>query len=169
MTGDRRAVDGGGPRAQRLDARQLDRVRVAVRNVLNLQVGPTVSMSADVEWHAEQMALEVAAKVLAESLPPEQVVTSKTFKCVHPDGWWQMWLYEHRSWPVVRSWLRRRPVRMHTETRTAEVTTDLHRYRAYPQANVPLPEEEWGRPVMVTVTESLFRWADDPAVESTGG
>lgn len=145
---------------------QLERVRVAVRNVL-YDVGPTVSASADVEWHAEQMALEVSAYVLSERLPPERFETSQKFPVSWPDGWWQMWLHEHRSWPVVRSWLKRRPVRMHTEWKLATVVTDLERYRSYPKARVQLPEDRWGAPVLASVVTSRVRWSD--YTDSTGG
>lgn len=137
-----------------LNTVQLDRVKVAVKDMLAAKgVGSTVSLSADVEWHAEQLALEISAHVLAEKLPPHRVESAKTVEFECPDGWWQMWLHEHRSWPVVRRWVARRPVRMRTERRLVTVVTNLERFRTYPKASVPLPENQFGGPVLVAYHE----------------
>lgn len=95
--------------------------------------------------------------VLAEKLPPERVERSKTFTLDFPASSWQMFKLEHQGSRWLGWLVRRRPVRRIGHTKTATLTTELDRYRTFPQANYVFPKS-LGPYVNVAVTRDSLEW-----------
>lgn len=79
--------------------------------------------------------------VLADKLPPEQIVETTRVVVRVPASWWDEFknTYRNRWW--LRALVRRRPVALVDIVRVVTVTVDLRRWRAFPEADVPFPRE----------------------------
>lgn len=141
----------------------LDRLLYTVRQYLHDL--PFAADSAVLVRHAELMALELRAEVLAEHLPPEQVHhtvrDTQTFSGEVRDqrfaSWWDHFkaTYRQRRWMRWRYWTVRFqtvviPYRQQVACRH-RVTVNVRQHITYPRARVALPPDQFGRPVVVSV------------------
>lgn len=120
-----------------------------VRVVRSRLVGPFVRDSANIEIRSApimstvdgSLIRELTAYVLADRLPDEQASEQTRVIVRYPGTSWQMFKHEHeRSWWLA--WfVRRRPVRMAVVVRTVTMTVDMRRWRVFPEARVPWPQE----------------------------
>jgi hypothetical protein len=100
------------------------------------------------DFFGHQVVVQVTAKILTDSLPPEHFTARQQITYEVPSSVWQMWKQRHAGrW--YAAWLvRRRPVRYEPDPdgrgTTAVCTFDLARYRTYPRARVQLPADSFG-------------------------
>jgi hypothetical protein len=120
----------------------LEQLKVANRQPLPQFVADNARFTLDVDHIAGRMTAQMSSYVLAEKLVSETQECAFSF----PASWWQHFKIDCRLWRwVTTARLRHRwPVRM---TRTTKSIT-FQRYRTYPDASLPLPEEQFGLPVM---------------------
>jgi hypothetical protein len=110
---------------------------------------------ADEPWYGQQL-YELATKVWTDSLPPEQVTTTRTHTMEIPATWWQHAKQQHaNTWWM--GWLaRRRPPRLRPVTVEATLTVDLRRFRVYPDA--PPLHAEFGRHTVSYTLDETVSW-----------
>lgn len=137
----------------------LEALRVAIQARTEDLVGATVAGSTSVRWIAENMAYELESFLLTERLPPVTVGTEQRVEVLYPDGWLEMLRHTYRERWWMRRWVARRPIRWHTEVRTARLEVELSRYWAFPRANVKLPDDRLGDPIR------FAQWVEKSSVQ----
>ncbi len=137
----------------------LEALRLSVRARVEELVGATVAGSTNVRWIGENLAYELEAFLLADQLPPAHFSEERRVEVLYPDGWLEMLrhAYQDRWW--MRRWVKRRPIRWHTEVRTVRLEVELRRYWTFPKANVQLPDDRLGEPVR------LAQWTTKTSVD----
>jgi len=97
-------------------------------------------------------AVQFRAKILADDLPPEQVTARQRVAYEVPASTWQNISRCHASRWYARRLVARWPVRYEPDPdgrgADAVCTFELERFRAYPQANVRLPRDQFGPEVL---------------------
>jgi hypothetical protein len=129
-----------------LDRDQLMLVQLAVKVSRTMpELGSFTSEKAHLEAvqdRAGQMMMELRSGVLGARILSDR----QDFGFEYPASWWQ-----HFKRDKMPGWFTRRyPVRM----RKLSASVDFTRYDTYPMADVPLPPDEFGYPVIV----ETFRW-----------
>lgn len=115
--------------------------------------GVTANVFRDQVWGG--MTHQLVASVLAEKLPPERVAEQKTFTFSVPASPWQQFKSSHAESWWLRWLVRRRPAAMVTHGFVGELTVDLDRYWAYPEARVA---RGMGTPVRVAMFNQTAAW-----------
>lgn len=137
--------------APSIDKLVLERMRVGARQVVGASVVESMRLEQWVEPMSRGLVHALTAEVLAEKLPPERIDKSQTFGMDFPASPFQHWKQKHRDSWWLRWFVQRRPVKTDRYEKTAFLTVDLERYRAFPQCNYVFPKD-LGPYVNVAVT-----------------
>jgi hypothetical protein len=122
-------------------------------------------LSVQQEMVFNHLVFQLRAKILTDDLPPEEFTARDHVTFEVPTSTWQMWKKRHaRRW-YARRLVARWPVRYEPDPdgrgADAVCTFDLARWRAYPRARVPLPQSQFGDPVLFHSTRDI-RWSHNP-------
>lgn len=155
----------------------LDLLKVTAQRVITEEAGHTLAGMSD--WQVRRLfttwagdvALSLTARVLAESLPPQEITHQVAgwtplhaegtvpaarfatwwdhFKATHRGRWWMRW----RHWPVHYTWeFHRWRYDEDRQPWRRTVTVSVRHHWTYPRAAIPLPPE-FGGPVLATTWE----------------
>jgi hypothetical protein len=97
----------------------------------------------DYDFLRDQVVVKMVTKLLTDDLPPETVEATRVVVFREPASTWQMWKRNNRhkwyTWKWLNAWIGRWPVKTVEIKKSASVTMDLTRFRAYPKALVQSP------------------------------
>ena len=123
------------------------RVRLDLR-----KVGATLALSARLERYEtpERLLAELTYRLTSYVLSDHLVSDTATAHAEYetPATWWQAW--KQANLDYLLRWF---PVR--TEKHSAPVEVRFDRYATYPRANIALPEDLLGTPVMFETVEQI--------------
>lgn len=138
------------------------RLRYAASTVISPEVIERADVRVVADHVAGNLVAQLRGEILAEQLPPQ--TRDHLIRVEQPDPrhatWWDMWKDTHRDRWWAAWFVRRRPPR-YVDTIVAVsriVTVTVRPHWTYPQARIRLPEESFGSPVMVALTDTTDRW-----------
>ena len=119
----------------------------------NLMLEPEFSVNQDgYHFLRDEIAVRMRTRILTDELPPESVTRSTKVPVYEPASTWQMWKRNNRlRWYTkwwLDAWLKRWPVKTREYQVGVNVTLDLSRYRAYPEAQYRASDFRLGRAVL---------------------
>lgn len=113
-----------------------------------------------------QLAYQLRTRVLTDDLPPQEFTAQTAVVFEVPASTWQMWKKRHATRWYARRLVARWPVRYEPDPdgrgTTAICTASLERFRAYPRAQVQVPTDRFGAPVLFHSVRDL-RWDYSPS------
>ena len=140
MTGNRFAFDEISPTARIAT----ERVALELRKVgVTLAVNAMLQRQDDLGF-LDQLTYRLSSYVLSDHLVSDTATAHAEYET--PASWWQAWKQANLDYL-----LRRFPVR--TEKHSVPVEVRFDRYATYPRANIALPEDRLGAPVVFETFE----------------